>query len=73
MAAESVVAAATTGVWSDGGKTGAEYTKIEEGVSQQRVPALELFDQILLPMRTCGQNVDCGRPPRRPNPRPLRN
>src|SRR6267142_813522 len=43
-----------------GGESGAEYAKIEKGVSQQRVPALELLDKILLPVRTCGQNVDCG-------------
>ena len=70
MAAESVVAAATTGVRSDGGETGAEYAKIEEGVSQQRVPALELFDQTLLPMRTCRPERRLRPPPRRLNRRP---
>src|SRR5258708_24294961 len=40
-------------------KAGTEYSKIGEGVLQQRVPALELLDQVLLPTGTVGQNFDC--------------
>ena len=55
-----------------GGKTGAKYAEIEEGIPQQRVPALELFDQSLLPMRTGGR-TSIAAPSSTSEPAALRN
>src|SRR5258708_33891833 len=42
------------------GKTGTEYSEIDERVPQQWVPALELLDEDLLLVRAVGQDRDGG-------------
>ncbi len=37
-----------------------EHSKIGEGVVQQRIPGLELLDQLFLSISSCSQRFDCG-------------